>query len=70
MKKIFNLSLLLMAVPAALFSQKYFPKTELIADMDTLYKNIWETHVDILRSYPDLNSKNASMKRKPPFPIR
>lgn len=47
MKKIFNLSLLLMAVPAALFSQKYFPKTELIADMDTLYKNIRETHVDM-----------------------
>lgn len=50
MKKLICTLLILAVTIPALYPQRYYPRTQLIADLDSLYKNIRETHVNMFAS--------------------
>lgn len=45
--KRFSIILILLSIPFVLSAQKYYSKSELVADMDTLYARINEIHPDM-----------------------
>lgn len=68
MKKLSYIFLALLATAPALYSQRYYPRTQLIADLDSLYKNIRETHVDMFASIPREEFEKRFDDAKTSFP--